>query len=102
MEAASFALPVVNVGMRQQGRERARNIIDVPAESTAIRSAINRALTPEFRAGLAGMANPYGNGTAATTIARVLTTVPLEGLLIKQPAPVPDESSSEPAKPEQP
>jgi UDP-N-acetylglucosamine 2-epimerase (non-hydrolysing)/GDP/UDP-N,N'-diacetylbacillosamine 2-epimerase (hydrolysing) len=25
MEAASFALPVVNVGMRQQGRERARN-----------------------------------------------------------------------------
>ncbi len=33
MEAASFALPVVNVGMRQQGRERARNIIDVPADS---------------------------------------------------------------------
>ena len=29
MEAASFALPVVNVGMRQQGRERARNILDV-------------------------------------------------------------------------
>ncbi len=34
MEAASFALPVVNVGMRQQGRERARNILDVPADST--------------------------------------------------------------------
>ena len=32
MEAASFALPVVNVGMRQQGRERARNTIDAPAE----------------------------------------------------------------------
>ena len=32
MEAASFALPVVNVGMRQQGRERARNVIDAPAE----------------------------------------------------------------------
>ena len=29
MEAASFALPVVNVGMRQQGRERARNVIEV-------------------------------------------------------------------------
>ena len=27
MEAASFALPAVNVGMRQQGRERARNVI---------------------------------------------------------------------------
>jgi UDP-hydrolysing UDP-N-acetyl-D-glucosamine 2-epimerase len=28
MEAASFALPVVNVGFRQRGRERARNVLD--------------------------------------------------------------------------
>lgn len=90
MEAASFALPVVNVGMRQQGRERARNIIDAAPETTAIRAAIEQALTSEFRAGLRGMTNPYGNGTAATAIARVLTSVPLEGLLIKEPAPLPD------------
>jgi UDP-N-acetylglucosamine 2-epimerase (non-hydrolysing)/GDP/UDP-N,N'-diacetylbacillosamine 2-epimerase (hydrolysing) len=76
MEAASFALPVVNVGMRQQGRERARNIIDAPAETEAIQAALHRALSPEFRNSLAGMENPYGNGTAAQTIARVLTTVP--------------------------
>ena len=88
MEAASFALPVVNVGMRQQGRERARNIIDAPAETEAIQAALHRALSPEFRNSLAGMENPYGNGTAAQTIARVLTTVPLEGLLIKQPTPI--------------
>ena len=55
MEAASFALPVVNVGMRQQGRERARNIIDAPAEPAAIRAALERALDPTFRASLAGM-----------------------------------------------
>jgi UDP-hydrolysing UDP-N-acetyl-D-glucosamine 2-epimerase len=90
MEAASFALPVVNVGMRQQGRERARNTLDAPPETHAIRSAIGRALNPMFRQSLRGMANPYGDGTAATTIARVLTSVPLEGLLIKQPAPLPD------------
>jgi len=88
MEAASFALPVVNVGMRQQGRERARNIIDAPAQTEAIQAALHRALSPEFRNSLAGMENPYGNGTAAQTIARVLTTVPLEGLLIKQPTPI--------------
>ncbi|MGA3081564.1 MAG: UDP-N-acetylglucosamine 2-epimerase [Terracidiphilus sp.] len=92
MEAASFALPAVNAGMRQQGRERARNVIDAPAESAAILAAINQALSPEFRDSLRGMANPYGDGTAATTIARVLTTVPLDGLLIKQPAPLPEES----------
>jgi UDP-hydrolysing UDP-N-acetyl-D-glucosamine 2-epimerase len=83
MEAASFALPVVNVGMRQQGRERAANIIDVPAETAAIQSAILHALDPEFRSSLQGMENPYGNGTAAKTIADVLTTVSLANLLIK-------------------
>ncbi len=95
MEAASFALPVVNVGMRQQGRERARNLLDAPAETAAILAAIAQALRPEFRDSLRGMANPYGDGTAAQTIARVLTTVPLEGLLIKQPAPLPAETGSE-------
>jgi UDP-hydrolysing UDP-N-acetyl-D-glucosamine 2-epimerase len=91
MEAASFALPVVNVGIRQQGRERARNIIDVPAQTASILVALHRALSPEFRESLRGMTNPYGNGTAAKTIAHVLTTVPLEGLLIKQPTPIPDQ-----------
>lgn len=91
MEAASFALPVVNVGMRQQGRERARNILDVPADSSAVVPAIRRAISPKFKAGLAGMSNPYGNGTAAGTIARVLAGVPLERLLIKVPALLPEE-----------
>ena len=88
MEAASFALPVVNVGMRQRGRERAQNVIDVPAEADFIRAALRRALDPGFRASLAGMTNPYGDGTAACTIASVLASVPLEDLLIKQPAPI--------------
>ncbi len=92
MEAASFALPTVNIGIRQQGRERARNILDVPADAGAILAAIERALSPAFRAGLRGMANPYGDGTAATTIAEVLAAVPLEGLLIKQPVPVPNDA----------
>jgi perosamine synthetase len=74
--------------MRQQGRERACNMIDAPAETTAILSAIQQALTPEFRNSLRGMVNPYGSGDAAETITRVLTTVPLEGLLIKQPTPL--------------
>jgi UDP-hydrolysing UDP-N-acetyl-D-glucosamine 2-epimerase len=95
MEAASFALPVVNVGMRQQGRERARNIIDVPADTGAICTALRRALDPEFRASLAGMANPYGNGTAAEAIANVLASASLDQLLIKQPTPIHQEAQNE-------
>jgi len=40
------------------------------------------------------MTNLYGDGTAACMIASVLASVPLEGLLIKQPAPVPAEPES--------
>jgi UDP-hydrolysing UDP-N-acetyl-D-glucosamine 2-epimerase len=92
MEAASFALPVVNVGMRQQGRERAPNILDAPSETNAILAALHLALSADFRSGLRGMVNPYGNGTAAQTIARVITTIPLENILIKQPIPLPGEA----------
>ena len=93
MEGASFALPTVNVGIRQQGRERGHNVIDAPAEAAAILSALQRALNSEFRGSLHGMENPYGNGTAAETIARVLTTVRLDGLLIKQPTPLPKDAN---------
>jgi UDP-N-acetylglucosamine 2-epimerase (non-hydrolysing)/GDP/UDP-N,N'-diacetylbacillosamine 2-epimerase (hydrolysing) len=92
MEAASFALPVVNVGMRQQGRERAPNILDAPADTPAILAALDKALDPGFRASLRGMTNPYGGGTAAKTIAHVLTSVALENILIKQPTPLPGQS----------
>jgi UDP-N-acetylglucosamine 2-epimerase (non-hydrolysing)/GDP/UDP-N,N'-diacetylbacillosamine 2-epimerase (hydrolysing) len=88
MEAASFALPVVNVGIRQQGRERARNIIDVPAEDEAIARGLRRALDPAFRRKRRGMKNPYGDGTAAKAIVRVLVDVPLDKLLMKQPTPM--------------
>jgi len=94
MEAASLALPVVNVGMRQQGRERARNVIDVPADVSAIRAALDRALSPAFRKDLAGMTNPYGEGTAAQMIASVLSSISLDELLIKQPMPLPSFAES--------
>jgi UDP-N-acetylglucosamine 2-epimerase (non-hydrolysing)/GDP/UDP-N,N'-diacetylbacillosamine 2-epimerase (hydrolysing) len=93
MEAASFALPVVNIGIRQQGRERAANVLDAPAETNAILAAIHRALSPDFRASIAGITNPYGNGTAARTITQVLATVPLGNLLIKQPAQLSEDAS---------
>lgn len=89
MEAASFALPTVNVGIRQQGRERARHVLDAAAEADAIVSAIERAVSEEFRESLVGMTNPYGDGHAAEKIAQVLADVDIEKLLIKAPVPIP-------------
>lgn len=88
MEAASFALPVVNIGFRQKGRERARNVLDAAPEVNAIQASITQALNPAFRHSLLGMSNPYGDGHAAEKIVQVLTTTPLsEELLIKRALP---------------
>ena len=57
-ESPSFRLPVVNIGERQQGRHRARNVVDVPIEPAAILSGIRRALQPDFRSSLSDLRNP--------------------------------------------
>jgi UDP-hydrolysing UDP-N-acetyl-D-glucosamine 2-epimerase len=84
METASFALPTVNIGMRQEGRERALNIVDTPPVATSILDAVREAESSNFRASLEGMTNPYGNGCAAERIVHVLTTLPSrDELLLK-------------------
>ena len=82
MESASLSMPTVNVGLRQQGRERPRNVLDAVADPNSILQAISRARTSEFRECLSGMINPYGEGRASETIVRVLTTVPLSQTLL--------------------
>jgi UDP-N-acetylglucosamine 2-epimerase (non-hydrolysing)/GDP/UDP-N,N'-diacetylbacillosamine 2-epimerase (hydrolysing) len=77
METPSFALPTVNVGLRQQGRERARNILDAAPDSASILNAVRRAKSTEFRDSIAEMTNPYGDGHASETIIEVLTSTPL-------------------------
>jgi UDP-hydrolysing UDP-N-acetyl-D-glucosamine 2-epimerase len=85
METASFALPTVNIGIRQRGRERAPNVIDAAADRAAILAAVRRARSPEFRASLRGMSNPYGDGYASEKITDVLRHVPLgRDLLVKR------------------
>jgi UDP-hydrolysing UDP-N-acetyl-D-glucosamine 2-epimerase len=89
METASFALPTVNIGIRQQGRERAANVLDAPADKFAILEAIATARSPEFRQSFAGLLNPYGDGWASEKIVKVLTTVPLnQNLLFKRHNPM--------------
>jgi UDP-N-acetylglucosamine 2-epimerase (non-hydrolysing)/GDP/UDP-N,N'-diacetylbacillosamine 2-epimerase (hydrolysing) len=85
MEAASFALPSVNIGLRQRGRERAQNVLDTAPDPLDIREKIMQARSESFRKSLTGMENPYGEGHASEKIVEVLTTIPLSpDLLIKQ------------------
>lgn len=82
VEAASFKLPVVNVGSRQAGRIRPRNVVDVECGRHAIGEGIRQATSPEFRDSLVDLVNPYGDGHAAKRIVERLRTVSLDSRLI--------------------
>jgi UDP-hydrolysing UDP-N-acetyl-D-glucosamine 2-epimerase len=85
IEAASFRIPVVNVGARQDGRLRPGNVVDVGDDRDAILAGIRWALAEETRASLDGLENPYGDGRASERIVATLRDVELGArLLVKR------------------
>ena len=82
IEAASFALPVVNIGNRQRGRVHGINVLDVGDAYSEILAGIRDATSPAFRNSLAGLENPYGNGQAAALIVDQLKAVTLDTRLL--------------------
>ena len=86
IEAPSFNLPVVDIGPRQEGRERAKNTISVSHDEDEIRKAISRGLEDEdFIQQIRSNSNPYDYGGAGERIVKRLSEVDdLEGLLQKR------------------
>lgn len=84
-EAPSFHLPVVNIGCRQDGRERSVNVIDVPHSEFAIYKAIQRAFEDKkFIKKVKACKNPYGDGKSAILIANVLSKVKIDKKLLQK------------------
>ncbi len=87
MEGATFALPVVNIGRRQEGRFAPDNVIHCDDSIDSIVAAIQKASSIEFKSGISGMVNPYGDGQAAERMAKILSSIPIDPNLIeKEPA----------------
>ena len=72
-ECSYLGVPAVNIGSRQQGRERGGNVIDVGHDRAAITAAIREHVTR----GRAPSDHLYGNGRAGDRIADCLATAPL-------------------------
>ena len=85
IEAPSFGLPVVIIGSRQEGRERAENVIDVDYDKEEIIAAIKTALfDEEFQEKLKNCKNPYGDGEAGVRIADILSKIKTDKKLLQK------------------
>lgn len=78
IEAASFGTPVVNVGSRQNLRQRNDNVVDVAPTRVDVAAGIKTALGHGRFTG----SNIYGDGQSANRIADLLATVSLDDSLL--------------------
>ncbi|HLB79921.1 MAG TPA: UDP-N-acetylglucosamine 2-epimerase [Dongiaceae bacterium] len=72
-ECAYMGVPAVNIGSRQQGRDRGRNVVDVDYDRGAILAAIRRNVAN----GRLPSDSLYGEGDAGGRIADLIARVPL-------------------------
>jgi GDP/UDP-N,N'-diacetylbacillosamine 2-epimerase (hydrolysing) len=82
IEAGTFQLPVVNIGIRQQGRVRGAHVVDVNTSQQEILQGIRTATSPAFRRLLANTQNPYGTGQSAERIVSLLKSTEIGQTLI--------------------
>ena len=73
IEAPSFHLPAVNIGTRQEGRERAGNVIETGYIESEIAAALKKALSDkDFLESVRHCKNPYGKGDSSKKIVDLL------------------------------
>ena len=73
-ECSYLGVPAVNIGSRQQGRERGKNVIDVDHDKAAIAGAVREHMTR----GRAPCDHLYGDGRAGSRIADTLASAHLQ------------------------
>lgn len=85
LEAPSLKLPVVNIGNRQKKRLHSTNVQFVQHDVKKIKKAIKRSIfDKKYIDKVKKCKNPYGNGTASSKIANILSQLKIDSkLLIK-------------------
>tara|TARA_B100000795_G_C22805767_1_gene444804 strand:- start:3092 stop:4237 length:1146 start_codon:yes stop_codon:yes gene_type:complete len=85
LEAASFKLPVINIGRRQNGRLQSKNVINVDFNKDKINHAIEKIYNNKvYINGLKKVQNLYGDGKSAKRIVNILKDIQIDKkLLIK-------------------
>jgi GDP/UDP-N,N'-diacetylbacillosamine 2-epimerase (hydrolysing) len=83
IEAPSFKIGTINIGDRQKGRLKAKNVIDSEVNKTSILKSFSKLYSKDFQDLLKESENPYGNGCASRRIIEIIKNQDLENLLKK-------------------
>ena len=84
IEAASFKIPVLNLGDRQKGRVRGLNVIDVNCDKDMILKALQQVSAPGFERLMKGLINPYFHGGSAKIICDALEKAVISTTTLKK------------------
>jgi UDP-hydrolysing UDP-N-acetyl-D-glucosamine 2-epimerase len=82
IEASYFGTPVVNIGKRQDGREKSNNIIDCLNTKSSIKNSINYAIKLKNKNLI--YTKLYGNGYASNKIIKLIENIKLDKKLIQK------------------
>ncbi|MFD1178863.1 UDP-N-acetylglucosamine 2-epimerase [Paenibacillus puldeungensis] len=72
IEAASFKVPVINIGSRQYRRERSQNTIDVSVDYNQIRSAFSIVKSTDFKERLKRVKNVYYKKNTSQSVVEII------------------------------
>ncbi len=85
IESPSFKIPVINIGNRQQGRDRSENIIDVEPEKNKILNVIDFALNnKDFLNRVRRCKNKFGDGRSSQKIVKIFKDLKIDDKLIQK------------------
>lgn len=85
VEAPYFNLPSVNIGLRQNGREKTKNVIDVNHDKEEIKDAIIRAINDkDFKENIKKYKSPYSGINVGQKIAEFLAKFEMNKELLQK------------------
>lgn len=85
IEASVFSLPVINIGTRQNGRQKAENVISINHDKNELKRQIQKIVKySSLKCTREKVVNLYGDGNAGKRIAKVLNEVKIDKKLLEK------------------
>ena len=85
IESSSFKIPCINIGDRQKGRYRAKNVIDVQKVNLKnLLKAYKKINTKKFKSKIKKIINPYGDGKSSERIINELLKTKIDDKLLQK------------------